>query len=108
MASKLIIFDTTLRDGEQAPGFSMRIDEKVRLARALEGLGVDIVEAGFPMASEADAEAVHRVAQALERPIVAALRRTSTARPGPSPRPDAAGSTPSSRRPISISTASCA
>jgi 2-isopropylmalate synthase len=79
MASKLIIFDTTLRDGEQAPGFSMRIDEKVRLARALEALGVDIVEAGFPIASEADAEAVHRVAQALERPVVAALARCAPA-----------------------------
>jgi 2-isopropylmalate synthase len=75
MADRLIVFDTTLRDGEQAPGFSMRVDEKVRLARALEALGVDIVEAGFPMASEADAEAVRRVALALERPVVAALAR---------------------------------
>jgi 2-isopropylmalate synthase len=77
MADRLIIFDTTLRDGEQAPGFSMRIDEKVRLARQLEALGVDIVEAGFPIASEADAEAVRRVALALERPVVAALARCS-------------------------------
>jgi len=75
MADRLIVFDTTLRDGEQAPGFSMRVDEKVRLARALEALGVDIVEAGFPMASDADAEAVRRVALALERPVVAALAR---------------------------------
>jgi len=75
MADRLIVFDTTLRDGEQAPGFSMRVEEKVRLARALEALGVDIVEAGFPIASEADAEAVRRVAQALERPVVAALAR---------------------------------
>jgi 2-isopropylmalate synthase len=79
MSSKLIVFDTTLRDGEQAPGFSMRVDEKVRLARALEALGVDIVEAGFPMASEADAEAVRRVALALERPVVAALARCAPA-----------------------------
>ena len=79
MSSKLIVFDTTLRDGEQAPGFSMRVDEKVRLARALESLGVDIVEAGFPMASEADAEAVRRVALALERPVVAALARCAPA-----------------------------
>ena len=77
MADRLIIFDTTLRDGEQAPGFSMRIEEKVRLARQLEALGVDIVEAGFPIASEADAEAVRRVALALERPVVAALARCS-------------------------------
>ena len=75
MADRLIIFDTTLRDGEQAPGFSMRVDEKVRLARQLEALGVDIIEAGFPIASEADAEAVRRVALALERPVVAALAR---------------------------------
>ena len=72
---RLIIFDTTLRDGEQAPGFSLRADEKVQLARQLEALGVDIVEAGFPIASESDAEAVRRVAQALERPVVAALAR---------------------------------
>jgi 2-isopropylmalate synthase len=72
---RLIVFDTTLRDGEQAPGFSLRIEEKVRLARQLEALGVDIVEAGFPIASDADAEAVRRVALALERPVVAALAR---------------------------------
>jgi 2-isopropylmalate synthase len=75
MTERLVIFDTTLRDGEQAPGFSMGIEAKVRLARQLEALGVDIVEAGFPVASEADAEAVRRVALALERPVVAALAR---------------------------------
>ncbi len=75
MSSKLIVFDTTLRDGEQAPGFSMRVDEKVRLALALEALGADVIEAGFPMASEADAEAVRRVSGALVRPVVAALAR---------------------------------
>lgn len=72
---RVIVFDTTLRDGEQAPGFSLRVDEKVRLARQLERLGVDVVEAGFPIASESDAEAVRQVALALERPIVAALAR---------------------------------
>ena len=72
---RLIVFDTTLRDGEQAPGFSLRVDEKVQMARQLESLGVDIVEAGFPIASESDAEAVRRVALALERPVVAALAR---------------------------------
>jgi len=71
----LVVFDTTLRDGEQAPGFSLRLDEKVRMARQLEALGVDIVEAGFPIASDDDAEAVRRVAQSLVRPIVAALAR---------------------------------
>ena len=72
---RLIVFDTTLRDGEQAPGFSLRVDEKVQMARLLEALGVDIIEAGFPIASESDAEAVRRVALALERPVVAALAR---------------------------------
>ena len=75
MAEKLIVFDTTLRDGEQAPGFSMRIDEKLRMARQLEVLGVDVMEAGFPIASEADAEAVRRIAQTVTRPVVAALAR---------------------------------
>ena len=75
MARPLIIFDTTLRDGEQAPGFSLRVDEKLRMARQLELLGVDVLEAGFPIASDADAEAVRRVALAMERPVVAALAR---------------------------------
>jgi 2-isopropylmalate synthase len=79
MSSRLIVFDTTLRDGEQAPGFSMRVDEKVRMAWALEALGVDVLEAGFPIASEADAEAVRRVALAVERPVVAALARCAPA-----------------------------
>lgn len=71
----VIVFDTTLRDGEQAPGFSLRTDEKIRMAHQLDALGVDVIEAGFPMASEADAEAVRKIALALERPIVAALAR---------------------------------
>ncbi len=75
MAERLVIFDTTLRDGEQAPGFSMRIEEKIRLARQLEVLGVDIIEAGFPIASEADAEAVRQVSQVITGPTVAALAR---------------------------------
>jgi 2-isopropylmalate synthase len=79
MPDRLVIFDTTLRDGEQAPGFSLRVEEKVRLARQLDALGVDIVEAGFPIASEADAEAVNRVARTLERPVVAALARCAPA-----------------------------
>jgi 2-isopropylmalate synthase len=75
MADRVIVFDTTLRDGEQAPGFSMRVDEKLRMARQLDALGVDVIEAGFPIASEADAEAVRRVAAEVRRPIVAALAR---------------------------------
>jgi len=72
---KVWIFDTTLRDGEQAPGCSMTIEEKVHVARQLERLGVDIVEAGFPITSEGDFEGVRQVARALSRPVVAALAR---------------------------------
>jgi 2-isopropylmalate synthase len=72
---RLTVFDTTLRDGEQAPGYSLTIDEKLRLARQLDELGVDLIEAGFPIASEADAEAVRRVAQTVRRPIIAGLAR---------------------------------
>jgi 2-isopropylmalate synthase len=76
MRERLFVFDTTLRDGEQAPGFSMRIDEKLTLARQLARLGVDVIEAGFPIASDADAEAVRRVAQEVRGPKIAALART--------------------------------
>jgi len=72
---RLTIFDTTLRDGEQAPGFSLRIDEKLKMARQLRTLGVDIIEAGFPIASEADAEAVRMIATHVHGPVVAALAR---------------------------------
>src|SRR5262245_45526261 len=75
MSDRLVIFDTTLRDGEQAPGFSMRVEEKVRMARQLDSLGVDIIEAGFPIASEDDAEAVKRVSEEVKRPVIAALAR---------------------------------
>jgi 2-isopropylmalate synthase len=69
------IFDTTLRDGEQAPGFSLRPAEKLQLARQLDALGVDIIEAGFPIASPADAEAVRTIAQEVRRPVIACLAR---------------------------------
>src|SRR5215472_495503 len=69
------IFDTTLRDGEQAPGYSMRKDEKLRMARQLDRLGVDVIEAGFPIASQGDFEAVQAVAAAVRRPSIAALAR---------------------------------
>ena len=71
----LTIFDTTLRDGEQAPGFSMRIDEKLKLARQIAKLGADVLEAGFPIASEADAEAVRMVSTHVRGPVIAALAR---------------------------------
>jgi len=73
--NRLTIFDTTLRDGEQAPGFSLKIDEKLLLARQLRSLGVDIIEAGFPIASESDAEAVRMVATHVQGPVIAALAR---------------------------------
>jgi 2-isopropylmalate synthase len=72
---RITIFDTTLRDGEQAPGFSMREAEKVRLASKLDELGVDVLEAGFPIASEDDFSGVVAVAKAVRRPVVAALAR---------------------------------
>jgi 2-isopropylmalate synthase len=75
MSQRVRIFDTTLRDGEQAPGFSLRPAEKLQLARQLDGLGVDVIEAGFPIASPADAEAVRRIAAEVRRPIVACLAR---------------------------------
>ncbi|NOQ82116.1 MAG: 2-isopropylmalate synthase [Methylophaga sp.] len=75
MKDKLIIFDTTLRDGEQSPGASMTRDEKVRIARALERLKVDIIEAGFPAASEGDFAAVQAVAEAVKSSTVCGLSR---------------------------------
>ncbi len=69
------IFDTTLRDGEQSPGFSMNVEEKLRMARQLEQLGVDIIEAGFPIASRGDLEAVKAVAREVRGCQVAALAR---------------------------------
>jgi 2-isopropylmalate synthase len=78
MAKKRIaVFDTTLRDGEQSPGCSMNLTEKVRMARQLETLGVDVIEAGFPIASEGDFAAVSAVAAECREVTVAALCRTS-------------------------------
>jgi len=77
MADKVYIFDTTLRDGEQSPGCSMNLDEKVEMAQQLDRLGVDILEAGFPIASKGDFEAVKAVAAEVRRPIVAALARAN-------------------------------
>ena len=74
--ARIIVFDTTLRDGEQAPGFSMDVPAKVAMARALDALGADIIEAGFPIASPADSEAVRQIALDLRRPVIAALART--------------------------------
>lgn len=77
MIEKVFIFDTTLRDGEQSPGASMNTAEKVRLATQLEKLGVDVIEAGFPAASEGDFEAVSEVAKKIGNSEVAALCRAT-------------------------------
>ncbi|MCI0338537.1 MAG: 2-isopropylmalate synthase [Acidobacteria bacterium] len=77
MSERVAIFDTTLRDGEQSPGCSMNLEEKLRMARQLDALGVDIIEAGFPIASDDDFAAVCEVAKTCQRPIIAALCRTT-------------------------------
>ena len=75
--NRVIVFDTTLRDGEQAPGFSMSPADKVRMAGALAALGVDVVEAGFAAASPGDEEAVRRVAGEVEGPVFCSLARAN-------------------------------
>ena len=71
--NKVIIFDTTLRDGEQSPGCSMHLSEKLDIAEALEELGVDVIEAGFPAASEGEFKAVQEIAALCKRASVAGL-----------------------------------
>ncbi|MGN0847087.1 MAG: 2-isopropylmalate synthase [Kiritimatiellia bacterium] len=75
MNNRITFFDTTLRDGEQAPGYSMNIEEKLRMARQLEALGVDVLEAGFAIASPGDFESVKRIAETLKTTVVASLCR---------------------------------
>jgi 2-isopropylmalate synthase len=75
MSDRVYIFDTTLRDGEQSPGCSMHLEEKLKMARQLDRLKVDIIEAGFPIASEGDFEAVRSVAAELVNPVIAGLAR---------------------------------
>jgi 2-isopropylmalate synthase len=77
MSEQVKIFDTTLRDGEQSPGATMNVAEKVRIAEQLEKLRVDVIEAGFPISSEGDFEAVKEIAKKIKRSEVAALARTS-------------------------------
>ena len=69
------IFDTTLRDGEQSPGASMTVEQKIVIARQLEKLGVDVIEAGFAASSEGDFESVRRVSRELSQPRVVSLAR---------------------------------
>ncbi|MFM7374961.1 MAG: 2-isopropylmalate synthase, partial [Chthoniobacterales bacterium] len=78
MSDKVIIFDTTLRDGEQCPGASMNLREKMEVARQLARLNVDVIEAGFPVISEGDFEAVQRIATEVKGPIIAGLARCVT------------------------------
>ena len=79
MADRVTIFDTTLRDGEQSPGISLDVAEKLEIAEQLARLGVDIIEAGFPVASEGDFEAVQAIASAVRGPVICGLSRTSLA-----------------------------
>ena len=72
---RITVFDTSLRDGEQSPGCSMNVHEKLRMAHQLDRLGVDVIEAGFPIASDGDFEAVQAIAAAVRRPIIAGLAR---------------------------------
>jgi len=74
--SRVVVFDTTLRDGEQAPGCSMTVAEKLCMARQLDRLGVDVIEAGFPISSEGDFQAVRTIAREVRRPTIAGLCRT--------------------------------
>src|SRR6202043_3522703 len=74
-SARITIFDTTLRDGEQSPGCSMNQQEKLRLAHQLDRLGVDVIEAGFPIASDGDFESVRAIASVVRRPIIAGLAR---------------------------------
>src|SRR5215472_17850906 len=78
-ADRLIIFDTTLRDGEQSPGASMNLAEKLEVARALADLGVDVIEAGFPIASPGDFQAVQAIAREVHGPVIAGLARAHAA-----------------------------
>ena len=75
--AKITIFDTTLRDGEQSPGCTMTPAEKLRMAHQLEALGVDVIEAGFPIASDTDFDAVRTIAREVRGPVIAALARAT-------------------------------
>ena len=74
--AEIKIFDTTLRDGEQSPGASMTLEEKVQVAEVLDAMGVDIIEAGFPIASTGDFEAVQTIARRTQNSVVAGLARS--------------------------------
>src|SRR5215469_1807266 len=75
MKKRVYIFDTTLRDGEQVPGCQLNTVEKIEVARALEELGVDSIEAGFPISSPGDLQAVQEITKVVKQPIITALSR---------------------------------
>ena len=75
--NRIIIFDTTLRDGEQSPGCSMNLEEKLRMAKQLAKLKVDVIEAGFPIASPGDFDAVHEIARVVKGPFICGLARAN-------------------------------
>ena len=106
-SNQIVFFDTTLRDGEQSPGCTMHHDEKLRMAHQLADLGVDVLEAGFAIASEGDFNAVRTIAREVEAPasppLPAASARTSKPPPAPSNPPPVTASTSSSPPPTSIS-----
>src|SRR5688572_27498067 len=74
---RVLIFDTTLRDGEQSPGATMTLEEKLQIATLLDEMGVDIIEAGFPIASDGDFEAVSRIAGIAQNAVICGLARAS-------------------------------
>jgi 2-isopropylmalate synthase len=78
-ANRVHIFDTTLRDGEQSPGISLNTGEKVEIAQQLARLGVDVIEAGFPITSPGDFEAVQEISRKVEGPVICGLARTHKA-----------------------------
>src|SRR5262245_18539464 len=78
MTDRIIIFDTTLRDGEQSPGMSMNLEEKLMVAEALDAMGVDIIEAGFAQASQGDFEAIHEIAKKTKNAVVCSVARANS------------------------------
>jgi 2-isopropylmalate synthase len=78
MTDRIVIFDTTLRDGEQSPGMSMTTPEKLRVAEGLDAMGVDVIEAGFAIASQGDFEAVHAIAKQIKNAVVCSLARAKS------------------------------
>src|SRR5579872_618776 len=78
MTEKIIIFDTTLRDGEQSPGMSMNLEEKLLVAEALDAMGVDVIEAGFAQASQGDFESVREIAKRTKNAVVCSLARAKS------------------------------